>query len=127
MHTPPKILALLTLLLFGAFTLASAPLSAHHGWRWAENENSEISGTIKSTKLGNPHGLVYIDVGGEEWTVEVGQPWRNDRAGLKDNLLAAGVKMTVQGHRSIDKAQKVFKAERVIIDGKTYDLYPERD
>lgn len=127
MQPSRKGIALLILALFTAVTLGSVPLSAHHGWRWAENENSEISGTIKSTKLGNPHGLVYLDVNGEEWTVEVGQPWRNDKAGLKDNLLAVDVKVTVQGHRSLDKAQKVFKAERVIIEGKTFDLYPERD
>ncbi len=120
-------LAAATLMVFAAFALAADPASAHHGWRWAEGENSEISGTIKSTKLGNPHGLVMLDVGGEEWTVEVGQPWRNDQAGLKDNLLAVGVKMTVQGHRSVDKNQKVFKAERVMIGGKSYNLYPDRD
>jgi hypothetical protein len=35
--------------------------------------------------------------------------------------------MTIHGHRAIDKNKKVIKAERVIIDGKTYNLYPDRD
>jgi hypothetical protein len=113
-------------LLMAAFVAAPA-VDAHHGWRWAENENSEITGTVKSTKLGNPHGLVTMDVNGEEWTAEVGQPWRNDRAGLTPAMLKAGVTITIQGHRATDKAQKVIKAERVVIDGKSYDLYPERD
>lgn len=122
-----KGLAALALIVFGALAFASNPLSAHHGWRWAESGNSEITGAIKSTKLGNPHGLVFIEVEGEEWTVEIGQPWRNDRVGLTDKVLATGVSLTARGHRGLDEKQRVFKAERVVIDGKTYDLYPDRD
>lgn len=115
----------LIMLLFGAWFVQTA--AAHHGWRWAEDGNSEITGKITSVKLGNPHGLVMLDVSGEAWTVEVGQPWRNQQAGLTDDKLTPGVTVTMQGHRSADKAEKVFKAERVVIDGKTYNLYPDRD
>jgi hypothetical protein len=105
-----------------------APLAvAHHGWNWAEAENSEITGTVEKVQLGNPHGEVTILVGGERWTVEVGQPWRNERAGLTPELLKAGVSITAQGHRSRDKNEKLFKAERLLIDGKPYNLYPDRD
>lgn len=106
--------------------LSSAAL-AHHGWRWADDGNFELTGTIKAVRLGNPHGLVTVDANGEEWTVEVGQPWRNERAGLKDEMLVEGVELAASGHRSADHAEKLMKAERVIIDGTTYDLYPERD
>jgi hypothetical protein len=68
-----------------------------------------------------------LDVSGTNWLVEVGQPWRNEKAGLTDAMLAKGVKLTVSGHRHADPKKKVFKAERVIIDGKKYDLYPDRD
>jgi len=105
----------------------SVPAAAHHGWDWAEPTNSELTGTIVSARLGNPHGQLTVDVGGEKWVVEVGQPWRNERAGLKDAMLAKGVKLSVSGHRHADPAKKVFKAERVFIDGKRYDLYPDRD
>jgi hypothetical protein len=106
---------------------ASLPAFGHHGWAWAEDANSEIAGTIVSTKLGNPHGEVTVDVGGVPWIVEVGQPWRNQRAGLGDGLLGKGVKLKAVGHRHADPGQHVFKAERIVIDGKTYDLYPDRD
>jgi hypothetical protein len=119
------VLAALCSLMLAGDTIGEA--TAHHGWRWAEADNSEITGTIKRTQLGNPHGLLYIDVSGEEWTAEVGQPWRNERAGLTNNMLAQGVTITIRGHRATDKNQKVIKAERVVIDGKTYELYPERD
>jgi hypothetical protein len=100
---------------------------AHHGWRWTDEGNFELTGTIKAVQLGNPHGLVTLDAEGEEWTVEVGQPWRNERAGLKDEMLVPGVELTASGQRAADHAEKRMKAERIIIDGTTYDLYPDRD
>jgi hypothetical protein len=99
---------------------------AHHGWRWAEGGEFEIRGYIVSAKLGNPHGLVTLDVNGEEWIIEVGQPWRNERAGLTDAMFAKGADMTARGHRSKDATDRRVKAERLIFAGKTYDLYPDR-
>jgi Family of unknown function (DUF6152) len=107
--------------------LVSLPAAAHHGWTWAEDVNSELTGTIVAAKLGNPHGELTLAVDGANWIVEVGQPWRNERAGLKDAMLVKGVKLTVSGHKHTDPKKKVFKAERLVIDGKTYDLYPDRN
>lgn len=112
-----------TALMLGA---AAAPALAHHGWAWAEDVRSDITGTIVAVKLGNPHGELTLDVAGAKWVVEVGQPWRNERAGLKDELLAKGVKLTITGHRATDPKLKVFKAERVTIGDRSFDLYPDR-
>ena len=101
--------------------------SAHHGWRWAEDGNFELTGVITEAQLGNPHGLLTLEAEGEVWTVEVGQPWRNERAGLSDDMLVPGVELTASGARHADQVEKVLKAERIIIDGTTYSLYPERD
>lgn len=107
--------------------VVSLPAAAHHGWTWAEDLNSQLSGTIVTAKLGNPHGELTMAVDGANWIVEVGQPWRNERAGLTDAMLAKGVKLTVSGHKHTDPKKKVFKAERLVIDGKTFDLYPDRN
>jgi hypothetical protein len=107
-------------------TLTGAAL-AHHGWRWAEDGNFELTGVITEVQLGNPHGLLTLDAEGETWTVEVGQPWRNERAGLMDDMLVPGVELTASGARSADHSQNLMKAERVIIGGTTYNLYPDRD
>lgn len=120
-------MASLALAAAAAAAVVLGPALAHHGWRWAESQNSEITGAIRAVRLGNPHGLVTLDVDGEEWTVEVGQPWRNERAGLTPELLSAGTVVTVRGHKALDQGRKLIKAERVIIGGKTYELYPERD
>lgn len=99
---------------------------AHHGWAWATDEQFEITGTIKAAKLGNPHGELTLEAEGEEWVAEIGQPWRNDRAGLTEELLAVGTEVTVSGHRASDPEKKLVKAEKLIIAGKTYMLYPDR-
>ncbi len=109
------------------FAAAVGSASAHHGWAWADDGNSELTGVIQSAKLGNPHGILTLVVDGAQWTVEVGQPWRNERAGLHDSMLVKGVTLTVVGHKSANPKQRVFKAERVFINGKKFDLYPDRD
>jgi hypothetical protein len=102
-------------------------LSAHHGWGWAEDEEFVITGRIVGVRLGNPHGVVTIEAEGERWVVEVGQPWRNESAGLTPDLLAPGTVMTVHGHRSARRGERLVKAERIVIDGRNYNLYPDRE
>src|SRR3546814_14498277 len=112
----------------GVFALMGSGLPqalAHHGWRWTEEGNFELTGIVKAAQLGNPHGLLTVEAEGEVWTVEVGQPWRNERAGLTDDLLADGRELTVSGPRSADPADQRVKAERVNLDGGAANLYPE--
>lgn len=99
---------------------------AHHGWAWASGEEFELTGTITEVRLGNPHGEVTLDAAGKEWVVEVGQPWRNEEAGLSSDQLSVGRVMTAHGHRSSKASERLMKAERVVIDGKSYNLYPDR-
>jgi hypothetical protein len=99
---------------------------AHHGWGWASDEEFVLTGKIVAVKLGNPHGEVTVDAQGGKWLIEVGQPWRNERAGLTTSLLSVGRVITVHGHRSVKQNERLMKAERVVIDGKSYNLYPDR-
>jgi hypothetical protein len=113
------------------FTIASILLAsfanAHHGWRWTTGNNIELTGIIVDTKLGNPHGVLKIQAEDELWTVQVGQPHRNERAGLEDGDLAIDVEIKIEGEPSADIEEKLMKAERIWIDGQLYDLYPNRD
>jgi hypothetical protein len=114
------------LLALVAATLVAQGAWAHHGWGWASEEEFELTGKITNVRLGNPHGEVTLDANGEKWLVQVGQPWRNEQAGLTPELLSVGRILTVHGHRSKKESEKLMKAERVIIDGKSYNLYPDR-
>lgn len=112
--------------LWTLFLAASGTAAAHHGWAWTTGGNVEVTGLIKAARLGNPHGILTVDVEGESWTVEVGQPWRNERAGLKPGDLAEGVEIRVIGEPSADIADKRVKAERLFIGDREFVLYPER-
>lgn len=100
---------------------------AHHGWAWTSGDNIELTGVITSVRLGNPHGQLEVDVDGEIWTVEVGQPWRNERAGLKDGDLAEGVEIRAIGEPASDGTEKRLKVERLFLGEREYVLYPDRD
>jgi len=117
----------LSLLLALGLILHAAAALAHHGWAWTTGGNIELFGIITSAKLGNPHGVLKVDAEGDVWTVEVGQPWRNERAGLKDGDLAEGVEVKIIGQPSADVSKRLMKAERIYIGDKEYNLYPNRD
>jgi hypothetical protein len=109
-----------------AFAGFAGPALAHHGWRWTDEGEFELTGVITEAKLGNPHGVLTVDAEGEVWQVEVGQPWRNLDAGLTDEMLAPGTEIIARGHRSANAEELLMKAERIEIAGKVYDLYPDR-
>ena len=100
---------------------------AHHGWAWTTGNNIELTGVITSVRLGNPHGRLEVNVNGETWTLEVGQPWRNERAGLEDGDLAEGVEIRAIGEPAADVADKRLKVERLYLGEREYVLYPDRD
>ena len=109
-----------------ALALPALSAYAHHGWSWTTGGNIELTGIIRDAQLGNPHGVLTVDVEGEMWTVEVGQPWRNQRAGLTDDHFAPGTEITVDGEPAADGAERRVKAERITIAGELFELYPGR-
>lgn len=117
-------LAGLAAIAFLAFALSAV---AHHGWSWTTGGNIDLTGIIKAARLGNPHGVLTIDVEGEVWTVEVGQPWRNERAGIEDGDLSPGVEIRVIGEPSADTSDRLMKAEKIYLNGNEHLLYPDRD
>ena len=116
-----------TAILALALLLPAGAARAHHGWAWTTGENIELIGVIQEVRLGNPHGILEVGVEGETWTVEVGQPWRNERAGLKDGDLAPGVEIRAIGEPAAESDARRLKAERLFLGTREFILYPERD
>jgi hypothetical protein len=123
-RTMARHLAIAGAILLGLAT--APPLAAHHGWGWATDEEFQLAGAVKSVRNANPHGTVILATRSGEWTVEIGQPWRNERAGLSMRLLRPGTRLVVHGHRSARKSERLMKAERIVIAGESYNLYPDR-
>lgn len=108
------------------FGFAGAAL-AHHGWSWTTGDNIELVGVIQEVSLGLPHGTLKVDAEGDVWTVQVGQPYRNERAGLVDGDLAEGVEIRIIGEPSANIEDRLMKAEKLYLGEQEYVLYPDRD
>ena len=114
-------------ILAGAAALALASTAyAHHGWSWTVEEQSELTGTIQEMVLGNPHAVLTVEAADGVWTVDLAPPARTRAAGFDENAAKAGDDVTAIGNRSKDAGEKRMKAVRIIVNGKTYDVYPDR-
>jgi hypothetical protein len=110
----------------GLAVLAAGPTLAHHGWSWTQDGFFELKGVIKEIYIGNPHATLDVDVEGEIWRVELAPPSRTIAAGFTEDAAKAGDEVTAIGNRSQDENEKRMKAVRITVNGKTYDVYPDR-
>jgi hypothetical protein len=100
---------------------------AHHGWAWAEDEQSTLTGKIQSISMTAPHPTLQVtDAAGATWQVDLGNPAQTERSGFTGETAKAGDAITVLGNRNRERARNHMKAVRITITGKSYDLYPER-
>jgi hypothetical protein len=113
-------------LLAGILVAVAGPTFAHHGWSWTEDGLFEITGTIQEIYVGNPHATLDVDVEGEVWRVELAPPSRTIAAGFTEDTAKVGDQVTAVGNRSRDASERRMKAVRITINGKNYDVYPDR-
>ncbi|SDO96737.1 hypothetical protein SAMN05216303_102814 [Rhodoferax sp. OV413] len=108
-------------------TLVAADAFAHHGWAWAEGDQMTLQGTIESISMAPPHPILKVkSAEGGTWQVDLGNPSQTERSGFKGGTAKAGDAITVLGNRATDKKSLHMKAVRITLDGKHYDMYPER-
>jgi hypothetical protein len=102
---------------------------AHHGWGGNEDKEFELTGTVqKSVSLAGPHATMQIKAAdGKVWDLTLAPPFRTEQAGLKDGSIPVGSTITAHGHRNRDQNKFEMKTERVTFNGKTYNVYPDRD
>ena len=114
------------LMAMGAF-LAVAPATAHHGWTWAVDEQSELQGTIQEISMAPPHPTLRVaDSVGQVWQVDLGNPRQTANSGFTAESAKPGDAVVVLGNRHKDETKMHMKAVRITIEGKNYDMYPER-
>jgi hypothetical protein len=107
--------------------LSSLPLSAHHGWSGNSEKEFEITGTVeKGVSLAGPHATMKVRADGQVWDITLAPPARTDQAGLKEGTIPVGAKVTIHGHRNLDPKRYEIKGERVLWNGRTFDVYPDR-
>ena len=100
---------------------------AHHGWSWAETQQSTLTGKIQSISMSPPHPTLQVTGDdGALWQVDLGNPNQTERSGFTGESAKPGDAITVLGNRNMERAKTHMKAVRITIAGKNYDLYPER-
>jgi hypothetical protein len=100
---------------------------AHHGWNWAEQEQTELQGTIREIYIGPPHPELKVEAAdGVVWRVELGNPRLTANSGFVEGAAAPGDPVVVLGHRALDPADIHMKAVRLTIGDDQYDIYPDR-
>jgi hypothetical protein len=113
--------------LIGAAVLAAAPALAHHGWSWAVDEQTELTGTIQDISMAPPHPTLKVaDADGTVWQVDLGNPRQTANSGFTAQSAKPGDAVSVLGNRHKDETKKHMKAVRITIGGTNYDMYPER-
>jgi hypothetical protein len=118
---------LLGAVLIAAVAVPSLPALAHHGWDWAQAEQTEMKGTVQKVSMAPPHPSLQVKAAdGVVWQVDLSNPGQTERSGFTGTSAKPGDSIVVLGNKHKDKAKRVMKAVRVTIGGKSYDLYPER-
>ena len=110
-----------------ALSLLALPGWAHHGWGGNLDEEFEISGTVQTgVSLAGPHATMKLLANGQVWDLTLAPPARTSESGLKEGVIPVGSKVTIQGHRNRDSKRFEIKTERVIWNGRTFNVYPDR-
>ena len=100
-------------------------VAAHHGWsNYDEGKTLTMTGVVRESGYGNPHGFVRLQVDGEQgkvWYVVLAPPSRMQSRGLTREMLKEGTTATVVGYPHRQKGDEM-RAERITIGDKTTEL-----
>jgi hypothetical protein len=110
-----------------AISLSGLPAWAHHGWAGNADEEFQLTGTVESgVSLAGPHATMKIRADGKVWDLTLAPPAATTRAGLKEGVIPVGATVSINGHRNRDPKRLEVKTERVMWNGQTFNVYPDR-
>ena len=115
-------------MMLAAFVVAVLPAAAHHGWGGNLQEEFELSGTVEQpVSLSGPHATMKVRAQGQVWDITLAPPPRTQAAGLNEKAIPVGAQVKIHGHRNSDPKRFEVKTERVTWNGKTFNVYPDRE
>jgi len=114
--------------MLATLAMMTLPVAAHHGWGGNADEEFELVGKVESgVSLAGPHATMKVrGDDGKLWDITLAPGARTESAGLKEGVIPVGAQVTVHGHRNRDAKRYEIKTERVIWNGKTFNVYPDR-
>ena len=118
---------LLAATLAASLAAVTLPALAHHGWDWAQAEQTEMKGTVQKVSMAPPHPSLQVKAAdGVVWQVDLSNPGQTERSGFTGASTKPGDSIVILGNKHKDKSKRVMKAVRITVGGKNYDMYPER-
>jgi uncharacterized protein DUF6152 len=110
-----------TALLLGLIALAG-PAMAHHGWGSYDAANPvTVTGPILTSKYENPHATLTVRASDKVWTVTLAPTSRMSSRGALMPVVAVGKTISAYGYPSTVEKDEM-RAERITVDGKTYEM-----
>lgn len=113
------------ILLVTAAVAAASGLTAafaHHGWGSYDAAHPiTVVGPIQALKYENPHAEITVKGADKVWTVTLAPTFRMSSRGASPEVVAVGKTVSAYGYPSTVTSDEM-RAERITIDGKTYEL-----
>ncbi len=95
---------------------------AHHGWGSYDAAHPvTVTGPITAAKYENPHATINVKGSDKQWTVTLAPTFRMTSRGATADMVAVGKTVSAYGYPSTAQKDEM-RAERITIDGKTYEL-----
>jgi hypothetical protein len=108
--------------LCAAVTLVTGAALAHHGWGSYDAANPvTVTGPILTSKYENPHATITVQGADKVWTVTLAPTSRMNSRGALAKIVAVGNNVSAYGYPSTVEKDEM-RAERITVDGKTYEM-----
>eukprot|EP00913_Durusdinium_trenchii_P026868 g25203.t1 len=73
----------------GISAMLAGTAVAHHGWSWAQGEQTTLEGTIRSISFAPPHPSLKVEAEGTVWQIDLGNPRQTERSGFAEGSAKA--------------------------------------
>jgi hypothetical protein len=105
-----------------AFALLTGAAFAHHGWgSYDAAKPVTVAGPILTSKFENPHATITVRGSDKTWTVTLAPTSRMSSRGATQKVIAVGNDISAYGYPSTVEKDEM-RAERITVDGKTYEM-----
>jgi Family of unknown function (DUF6152) len=111
--------------------VAGAPADAHHSWQLDRSKLVTLSGTVTRFEFANPHVQLYLQVKGDNGTVDTWQaggpsPNQLSRGGWSRETVKPGDRITVAGYRNRDGSRILRFDTITLASGQVLNGYRDR-
>ena len=108
-----------------ALLLLAPPALAHHGVFFTRDAQIRIEGPVVKTLTGNPHFEIWVQDGDTRWEIDLGNPYRIERAGLAwdGSDMPLGRRIVVEGFPSVTGT--MLEARTIWIGDEPHRLFDE--